>query len=88
MMTTKSKANYRLPINAPKWKLRLHAHALRLARLIELNAPDLLIKREVAILNGVIFDAVEVTVMDDTTNVKGNGQAAPQIGEGANDGNN
>lgn len=70
MMTTKNKAQYILPANAPVWKSRLHSHALRLARLIELNAPDRLIKDEVQILNKVIFDAVEITVNDETPNAE------------------
>ena len=62
MKTAKMKAKCQLPANVPKWKHLIHSHALRLARLIELNAPDILIKREVTILNEVLFDAVEITV--------------------------
>ena len=57
---------YKLPSDAPKWKSSLHAHALRMARLIELNAPDHLIKGEVLSMNKILFDVVEVTVQDDS----------------------
>lgn len=57
-----AKLLYRLPENSPAWKSTLHLRTLRLSRLIELNAPDYLIKKELANMVVVVFEAVDVDV--------------------------
>jgi len=53
---------YRLPEDAPEWKRTLHVRSLRLGRLIELNAPDEIIKGELINMVGCVFRSVDISV--------------------------